>query len=162
MVLRTTLHTWDWEPVTITLQALSLVEKVELVQVRFTLHLRDQRSIWMQDRYKTLHGVLQGIVWIMFHSQLEYFQKPPLGSRLNTKPGDHDTPNADNRWFNLLYHVWGHIWLHTPLEVHDPTTWFWRCLGTAFGHFLLGAHNFMVTALGTSVKYALHHNYTEA
>ena len=31
------LHTWDWEPVTITLQALSLVEKAELVQVRFML-----------------------------------------------------------------------------------------------------------------------------
>ena len=31
------LHTRDWEPVTITLQALSLVEKAELVQVCFTL-----------------------------------------------------------------------------------------------------------------------------
>ena len=30
---------------TITLQALSLVEKVELVQVRFTLRLKDQRSM---------------------------------------------------------------------------------------------------------------------
>ena len=35
------LHIWDWEPVTITLQALSLVEKTEPVQVRFTLRLRD-------------------------------------------------------------------------------------------------------------------------
>ena len=42
------LHTRDWEPVTNTLQALSLVEKAELVQVRFTLCLRDQRSMWMQ------------------------------------------------------------------------------------------------------------------
>ena len=34
----------------ITLQALSLVEKAEPVQVRyFTLCLRDQRSVWMQD-----------------------------------------------------------------------------------------------------------------
>ena len=32
-------------PVTITLQALSLVEKTEPVQVRFTLRLRDQRSM---------------------------------------------------------------------------------------------------------------------
>jgi hypothetical protein len=39
------LHTWDWEPVTITLQALSLAEKAEPVQVRFTLRLRDQQSI---------------------------------------------------------------------------------------------------------------------
>jgi hypothetical protein len=41
------LHTWDWEPVTITPQALSLVGKAEPVQVRFTLCLRDQRSMWM-------------------------------------------------------------------------------------------------------------------
>ena len=36
------LHTRDWEPMTITLQALSLVEKEEPVQVRFTLRLREQ------------------------------------------------------------------------------------------------------------------------
>ena len=35
------LHTWDWEPVTCALQALSLVGKAELVQVRFTTsHMR--------------------------------------------------------------------------------------------------------------------------
>ena len=45
-------HTQDWEPVTITLQALPLVEKAELVQVCFTLRLRDQQSIWMQDGFK--------------------------------------------------------------------------------------------------------------
>jgi hypothetical protein len=38
------LHTQDREPVTITLQALSLVEKAELVQVCFSLRLRDQHS----------------------------------------------------------------------------------------------------------------------
>jgi len=50
------LHTQDWEPVTITLQALPLVEKAEPVQVHFTLRtifkkhlLRDQQSMWMQD-----------------------------------------------------------------------------------------------------------------
>ena len=26
-------------------------------------------------------------------------------------------------------------------RVCDHTTWFWRCVGTAFGHFLLGSHN---------------------
>ena len=40
---------WPWEPVTSTLQALSLVEKAELVQVRLTLRLKDQWSMWMQD-----------------------------------------------------------------------------------------------------------------
>ena len=35
------LHTWDWEAVTFTRQALSLVDKAEPVQVHFTLRLRD-------------------------------------------------------------------------------------------------------------------------
>jgi hypothetical protein len=39
------LHTQDSNHVTIALQALSLVGKVELVQVRFKLRLRDQRSM---------------------------------------------------------------------------------------------------------------------
>ena len=39
------LHTRDREPVTITLQALSLVEKVEPVHVCFTLRLRDQHNM---------------------------------------------------------------------------------------------------------------------
>jgi hypothetical protein len=50
------LHTQDWEPVFITHQALLLVEKTELVQVRFTLRLRDWQSMWMQDGCKFLHG----------------------------------------------------------------------------------------------------------
>jgi hypothetical protein len=46
------LHTRDWEPMTITLQPLSLMEKAEPIQVRFTLRLRDQQSMWMQDGCK--------------------------------------------------------------------------------------------------------------
>jgi hypothetical protein len=40
---------------------------------------------WM----KSLHGFLHDIEWIMFHGHLDYSQKPPLGGRPNTKPGDH-------------------------------------------------------------------------
>ena len=29
--------------------------------------------------------------------------------------------------------------------------------GTAFGHFLVGSHNFMITALGSCVKWPLHY-----
>ena len=75
-----------------------------------------------------------------------------------------------NRWFILLYHVWGptwiechwnSIWSRDPvtydftlhLRACDHTTWLWRCVGTAFGHFLLGSHNFMVTALGSFVTW---------
>jgi hypothetical protein len=76
-----------------------------------------------------------------------FFQKPPLGSRPNTKPGD-----------LIFYHVWRPAWIEAHwnsiwLRACDHTTWFWRCVGTAFGHFLLGSHNFMVTALGLCVKW---------
>ena len=56
---------------------------------------------WMYS----LHGFLYGIEWITVHGHLDYFHKPPLGGRLNTKPGGHGTPNAHNRQFNLFYHV---------------------------------------------------------
>jgi hypothetical protein len=46
------LCTQDWKPMTIPLQVLSLVKKAEPVQVRFTLRLRDQRSMCMQDGCK--------------------------------------------------------------------------------------------------------------
>ena len=53
---------------TITLQALLLEEKMEPVQVHFTLHLRDQRSVWMQDgcevymdSYMASNGSMQGL-----------------------------------------------------------------------------------------------------
>jgi hypothetical protein len=49
------------------------------------------------DSYMALNGSLHGIEWIMFHGHLDYFQKPPLGGRLNTKQGDYDTMNAHNR-----------------------------------------------------------------
>ena len=44
-----------------------------------------------------LHVFLHDIAWIMFHGHLDYFQKPPLGARSITKPGDRGAPNAHNR-----------------------------------------------------------------
>jgi hypothetical protein len=71
------LHTRDWEPVTNTLQPLSLVEKAELVQVRFTLCLRDQRSMWMQDEsqvymdsYMASNGSCFMVTWTIFKNHL--------------------------------------------------------------------------------------------
>ena len=94
----------------------------------------------------------------MFHGHLDYSQKPPLGGRPDTKLGDHGIPNTHNRSFIQFYHMWGPAWIESHLvegpvtydftlhlRVHDHTTWFRRCLGTTFGHFLLGSHNFMVT-----------------
>ena len=134
--------------------------------------LRGQRSIWMARWMWSLHRFLHIIEWIMFHGHLDYSQKSLFGDRYSTKLGDHGTPNAHNCWYILFYHVWGpawikkiieiavgwgpgYIWLHTTLNVHDHTTWFWKCLGTAFGHFLLGSYNFMGTALGSCVKWPL-------
>ena len=60
-----------------TLQALSLVEKAVLVQVRFTLRLRDQRSMWMQDGRKIYMDSYTAsneshfmVVWIIFKNHL--------------------------------------------------------------------------------------------
>ena len=72
---------------------------------------RDQRSMWMQDGRKVLHGYLHGIEWIMFHGHSDYSQLPPLGGRPNTKPRDHGTPNAHNHWFILFNHEWGPAWI---------------------------------------------------
>ena len=62
---------------TIALQALSLVEKAEPVQVRFTLFLSDQQSAWMQDGckvYMDSHMALNGscfmVTWIIFKKHL--------------------------------------------------------------------------------------------
>ena len=80
------------------------------------------------------------------------------------------TPNAHNRWFILFYHVWGTRMNRNSLKsqlvegpvtygftlhsrIRDHTTWFQRCVGTVFGHCLLGSHHFMVTAAGSCVKW---------
>ena len=82
---------------------------------------------------QSLHGVLHGIEWIMFHDHLDYFQKPPLGGRPNTTPWDHGTPKSNKPliysilWcarthVNKLAFGWGHghIWLHNTLEGRWP------------------------------------------
>ena len=85
----------------------------------------DVKSTW-----KFLHG----IQWIMFHGHLDYFQKPPLGGRPNTKPGDHGTPNAHNRWFILFYHVWGPAWI----EIHWNSIWL-RARSHMTSHYTWGS-----------------------
>ena len=99
---------------TITLQALSLVEKAELVQVRFTLRLRDQRSMWMQggckvyvDSYMASNGSCFMVTWAIFKNHL-------LEVGPTQQPVDHGTPNAHNCWFILFYHVWGPAWIQIP------------------------------------------------
>ena len=106
------LHTQNREPVTIALQAHShWWKKVELVQVHFTLCVRDQPSTWMQDGCKVYMDFYMASKWIMFCSHLDYLKKPPLGGRPNTKQRDHGIRNAYNHWFILFYHVWGPAWI---------------------------------------------------
>ena len=155
---------------TITRQALSLVEKAEPVQVRFTLCSRDQRSKWMQDEckvymvsYMTLNGSCFMVTWTIFKNRLL-----KVGMTQNRETMALRTLTTG--WFILFYQVWGSVgidihwngmWLKDPftydftlhLRPRGHTRWFWRCVGTAFGHFLLGSHNFMVTALGSCVKW---------
>jgi hypothetical protein len=72
-------HTQDLEPMTITLQALLLVEKAEPVQVRFfTLRLRgtngvceckmDVKSTWIPTWHSMDHA--SWITWIIFKAHL--------------------------------------------------------------------------------------------
>ena len=52
---------------------LLLVEKAEPLQVHFTLHLRDQWSMWMHDGckvYKTSNGSCFVVTWTIFKSHL--------------------------------------------------------------------------------------------
>ena len=116
----------------------------------------------------SLHGFLHGIEWIVFHGHLDCFQKPPLGGRPNTIPGDHGIPNAHDCWFILFYHVRGPAWIEVHwnnirlrVRSHMASHWtsgsmiprFWRCLGMAFGHFLLGFHNLIAKVIGMCVKW---------
>jgi hypothetical protein len=83
------------------------------------------------DSYMASNGSCFMVTWTIF-------QKPPLGGRPNTKPGDHGTPNVHNRWHILFYHVWEptwindywnsicHIWLHVTLEDPWPHYMIWE------------------------------------
>ena len=131
--IRATSQTRDWEPVTITLQAHSLVEKTE--PAKFTLHFAWGTKgvfMWIQDGCKSPHGFLHGIAWIMFHGLLDYFSEPPLGGRPNTKPKYHMTLDAHICWFILFYYArgpgwievhWNSIWLRVRSHMASQYTW---------------------------------------
>ena len=92
-----------------------ILDKAQTVQVRFTLRLRDQRSMWMQvgckvymDSYMASNGPCFMVTWTTFRNHL-------LEVGLNTKPGDH----WHNRWLVLFYHVWGPTWI----EIHRNSIW---------------------------------------
>ena len=104
----------------------------------------------------------------MFHGHLGYFQKSPLEGRFNTKWGDHGTPNAHNCWFILFYNVWRPAWIEihrnsicmsTRSHVTSHYAWgpwtHYMILEVCWDNLWTLSFNFMVTALGSCVKWPL-------
>jgi hypothetical protein len=114
------LHTRNWEPVTITLQTLSLVEKAEPVQVRcFTLRLRDQWSVWMQDGWKVYinsymasNGSCFTVTWTISKNHLL-----EVGLTQNWETMALRTLTTVDLFY--WYHVWGPAWI----EIHWNSVW---------------------------------------
>jgi hypothetical protein len=64
------------------------------------------------DSYMASNGSRFMVTWIIF-------KKPPLGRRLNTKPGDYGITNTHNCIIILFYHMWRLAWI----EVHWNNIW---------------------------------------
>ena len=160
------LDTQDWVPVTFALQALSLVEKAEPVQVCFTLRLRDQRTKWMQDGCKVYMDSYMASIELCFMVTWTIFQKPPLGGRPNTKPGDHGNPKYHNHCIIIIFIMyedlawidlyWNSIWLwgqsHMILHYNWGSVTTLHDFGSVLGQSL-DTHSFMVTTPGFCVKW---------
>ena len=133
-----------------------------------TLLLRDPRSMWMQrgcqvymDSYMVSNGSCFMVTWTIFKNHLVEVgltqNQETMALRAFTTvdlfyfimredPHEQKCIEIALGWGLITYDFALH------LRVRDHTTWFWRCVGTAFWHVLLGSHNFMVTALGSCVK----------
>ena len=150
------LLTRDWDPMTITLQALSLVEKAGPVQACFTLCLRDHWITWMQDGCKVCMDSYMAwsrscfmVPWTTFKNHLL-----EVGLTLNRETMALRTliMCKDPAWIEIHWNnIWlraRHILLHTMVRCLILEVC-WDGLWTLF----LGSHNFMVTALGSCVKW---------
>ena len=154
---------------TIALQALSLVEKVEPVQVRFRLRLRDHRSKWMRDGCKVDVDLYVAssrpcfmVTWTSLNNHLL-----DVGLTQNWEiTALRILKIVGLKWFIMCEdHAWirksidissswghGHGWLHTTLEgpwVHYASL---KVSRDGLLTLVLGSHNFMVTTLGLCVK----------
>ena len=104
---------------TITLQALSLVEKAEPVQVRFILLSRDQWSMWMQggckvymDSYMASNGSSFMVTWIIFKNRL-------LEVGLTQKRETMALWTLTTIGLFYFFHVWGPTWI----EIYWNSIW---------------------------------------
>ena len=152
------LHTRDWEPMNITLQALSFVGKVEPVRVRFTLRLRDQRSMWMQDgckvyvdSYMALNIPCFMVTCIIFKNYLLEVGLTGESTALWTLTTvdlfyfimcEDPQPRMNRRSLKLAF-GWGasHTWLHTILEGPWPHYMILEVSWDGLGHFILGSQS---------------------
>jgi hypothetical protein len=92
-----------------------------------------------------------------------YTSSTLIGGKGGASPSSlHTTLEGPTEYVNALWiestwipkwHRMDHISWSLHSKVRDHTTLFWRCIGTTFGHFLLGSHNFTVTTLGLCVKW---------
>ena len=60
-------YTRAWGPLSCDAHIKWLVEKIETIQVHFTLDLERKNDQLFLARMKNWHGILHGIKWIMFH-----------------------------------------------------------------------------------------------
>ena len=103
---------------TTALQALSLVEKAEPVQVRFTLRSKDRHSMWMQDgckvymvSYIASNGSCFMVTWTIFKSHL-------FGVGLNTNWEQMALRTLTIIGLVYFYHVWRPAWVEIHRSKH--------------------------------------------
>ena len=126
------LHTRDWGPVTIALRALSLVEKAEPVQVRFTLRVRDQRSTWMRDGCEVYmdscmvsNGSCFVVTWTILKDHLlevglTQNRETMAFRNLTTVNLLYFMMDEDPAWIEFY---WKSIWLRAPLHMTSQYPW---------------------------------------
>ena len=153
----------------VTLQAHSLVENAEPVQVRFTLCLRDQQSKWIQDdgckvymdSYMASDGSCFMVTWILFKNHLLEVgptqNQETMALRTLTTVDLFDFTICEDTHDIEIAFGWGpsHIWLHTTLEGPWPHYMIlevsWDNLWTSS----FGLSQFHGRALGSCVKWPL-------
>ena len=121
---------------TSTLPALSLVETAESVQVRFTLRLRDQRNMWVQDgcevymdSYMASNGSCFTVIWIVFKNHLL-----EVGLTENRETMGLRTLTSVDFFILFWYHGWGPAWI----EIHWNSIWL-RALSHMASHYTWGS-----------------------
>ena len=77
--------------------------------------LERPRSMWMQDGSKVYMNSYMAPNGSCFIVYMDYFWKPSLGGRPNTKPGDHGNPNSHN-YRNTIVGSSPGIWIFIYFE----------------------------------------------